>query len=171
MKYLLLLTIVLLASCGPSPLAIEMEKQKHNHKQKLIENDTLTIEDSVPVVPINHKEVVAKLDTNVGYPVAVKVTIIKVLDKQFTNLSNTAKDAIADNIIATNPQLISMINKDVDEVVSAKLKELEDLGLIVQVDARSPINVSNRYKYTQSSLGDDSLQRKQLSWEKKKKKN
>ena len=171
MKYLLLLTIVLLASCGPSPLAVEIQKQKHNHKQKLIENDTLTIEDSVPVVPITHKEVVAKLDTSVGYPVAVKVTVIKVLDKQFPNLSNTAKDAIADNIIAANPELVKLINKDVDEIVSAKLKELKNLGLIVYVDAKSPINVSNRYKYVQSSLGDDSLARKQLSWEKKKKKN
>lgn len=164
-----LFALLSLVSCGPSPLAQKLEEQKRLNQVKKAEADTLpNHEDSTPVVVVKKTKPIVQdtvVKSKLQYPVAVRATVFHTVQKAFPKLSSTSIDMIVDNLM--DAEVVHIVDNDVEEVVKAKVAELEAIGLIVNVSPQSPVNVSNRYKYKQSSTGKDSLIRLKMSWEKK----
>lgn len=168
----ILILFLVLTACGPSPLMEQMKQQKANQVQT----------DSVIVVRIDddiHIDTVTNISQKIIQPdepefieASAVSTIASVLERDLKGISPSTASALAEQLISSNQELAKLLAADVHEVLSAKLLELAKSGIIIHPDdisADSRIVLTNRYSYAISSTGEDTIIRKDLKWEKKKK--
>lgn len=167
----ILVLFLVLTACGPSPLMEQMKQQKVNQVQT----------DSVIQVPDEVVTTVVKVDTQVVekrgedsefFDASVVSTIAAVLERDLKGISPMTAATWASKLADADPELTTRIRADVHEVLSAKLLELAKSGIIIHPDdisSDSRIVLANRYAYAISSTGEDTIIRKDLKWEKKKK--
>jgi hypothetical protein len=172
LKTLFIILLSLLAiGCSESPIAEQIRlQQQQKNKPKL--DSVTTVKQNTPsskqqsstTVTVPSKETPAI--SSPSYPKGVKITIEAVVKREFPNLTDATVEFIANNIAKT---CTSLVDAEIERMVMAEVQRLEELGIHVSVDRKSPVNASHKFDYTKTADNtNDSLKWRQSTSKKKK---